>query len=41
MIFVTVGTQEPFDRLIKAIDELAAVVEEQIVVQAFESSYKV
>ena len=30
MIFVTIGTQLPFDRLIKAIDELAPQIDEEI-----------
>ena len=35
MIFVTVGTQEPFDRLIKALDEVYPEMEDRdIVVQA-------
>lgn len=34
MIFVTVGTQEPFDRLIKVIDHLAENIDEEIIVQA-------
>src|SRR5215217_2444665 len=33
MIFVTIGTQEPFDRLIKAIDELAPLLNMDIVAQ--------
>ncbi|UJH91739.1 hypothetical protein LZ575_03385 [Antarcticibacterium sp. 1MA-6-2] len=35
MIFVTVGTQEPFDRLIKAIDEVYSEMEDKdLIVQA-------
>lgn len=34
MIFVTIGTQEPFDRLVRAIDEIASELEEDIIVQA-------
>lgn len=42
MIFVTIGTQAPFDRLIKAIDEVAPQLKsERIVAQVFESSYDV
>ncbi|MGG7663501.1 glycosyltransferase [Dyadobacter sp. BHUBP1] len=42
MIFVTIGTQAPFDRLIKAIDEIAPQLSgERIVAQVFESSYQV
>lgn len=42
MIFVTTGTQEPFDRLIKAIDELASSLpNERIVAQVVTSEYEV
>lgn len=40
MIFVTTGTQAPFDRFIKAVDEIAKDIQEDIVVQAFKSEYK-
>jgi len=40
MIFVTTGTQEPFDRLIQVIDEIAPTINEKIVVQAFKYKYK-
>lgn len=41
MIFVTIGTQEPFDRLIKAVDEIFPELDEQeIIVQAPLKSYK-
>lgn len=33
MIFATVGTQLPFDRLIKALDEVAPLIDEEIVAQ--------
>ena len=33
MIFVTIGTQEPFDRLIKSIIKIAKVTDEQFIVQ--------
>lgn len=40
MIFVTVGTQIPFDRLIKAMDEIAPALEgEEIVAQSCNGSY--
>lgn len=39
MIFVTAGTQLPFDRLIKAIDEIAVNLNEEIVVQAKKGDY--
>ena len=40
MIFVTIGTQAPFERLIKAVDEIAPQMNgERIVAQIFDSSY--
>lgn len=39
MIFVTAGTQLPFDRLIRAIDEIAVNLDEEIVVQAKKGAY--
>ena len=41
MIFLTVGTQFPFDRLVKAVDEAAGTngFDEQIVAQIGDSSY--
>lgn len=42
MIFVTIGTQEPFDRLIKAVDEIAPLLGQlEIVAQVSKSNYKV
>lgn len=40
MIFVTTGTQAPFDRFIKIIDTLAPTIDEEIVVQAFRDRYE-
>jgi UDP-N-acetylglucosamine transferase subunit ALG13 len=41
MIFVTAGTQEPFDRLLKVIDDLASHMHEKtFVVQSLPSDYK-
>lgn len=40
MIFVTIGTQAPFDRFIRIVDEVAAEIDEEIVVQAFRDKYK-
>jgi UDP-N-acetylglucosamine transferase subunit ALG13 len=41
MIFITTGTQEPFDRLVKVADELAAYLPEvPFKVQAFTSTYQ-
>ena len=39
MIFVAVGTQFPFDRLIKAMDEWAASYDEKVVAQISEGEY--
>ncbi|WP_101689930.1 glycosyltransferase [Dysgonomonas massiliensis] len=33
MIFVTIGTQEPFDRLVEAMDEITKGIDEVVVVQ--------
>ena len=41
MIFVTIGTQEPFDRLIKAIDELAPSLNMDIVAQVSNTAIEV
>ena len=35
MIFVTIGTQLPFDRLIKIIDEMAPELKEDVVAQVY------
>jgi UDP-N-acetylglucosamine transferase subunit ALG13 len=40
MIFVTIGTQIPFDRFIEAIDEIAALMNEKIIVQTFRDRYE-
>lgn len=39
MIFVTTGTQEPFDRFLEIIDSLAPEIDEELVVQACSSAY--
>jgi UDP-N-acetylglucosamine transferase subunit ALG13 len=39
MIFVTIGSQEPFDRLISAVDNIAASLDVTIVAQTFRSEY--
>jgi UDP-N-acetylglucosamine transferase subunit ALG13 len=41
MIFVTIGTQEPFDRLIKVIDQIAPELGEEVIVQTFETDYEI
>ena len=40
MILVTIGMQLPFDRLIKAMDEIAARLDEPVVAQTGASSYR-
>lgn len=40
MIFVTVGTQLPFDRLIEAIDEFAVTYDAKVIAQTGVGSYK-
>lgn len=39
-IFCTVGTQMPFDRFVKAIDEVAPQLKDKIVVQSFKDKYE-
>jgi UDP-N-acetylglucosamine transferase subunit ALG13 len=40
MIFVTVGTpQQPFDRLVKAADDFAALTDEEVIIQAGAATY--
>jgi UDP-N-acetylglucosamine transferase subunit ALG13 len=41
MIFVTIGTQAPFDRFIKAMDEIAGLIEEPVIAQICKGEYKV
>ena len=42
MIFVTIGTQEPFDRLIKVMDELALELKDiEIIAQVSQTNYKI
>lgn len=40
MIFATVGTQAPFDRFIKMLDELAVNLNEDVIAQTFNGEYK-
>ena len=42
MIFLTVGTQFPFDRLVKSVDLAfdGGLIDEEIIAQIGESSYK-
>lgn len=39
MIFVTIGTQLPFDRLIKIIDELAPQLNEDVIAQVYQCGF--
>lgn len=39
MIFVTIGTQLPFDRLIRIIDELAPQLDEEVVAQVYQCGF--
>lgn len=41
MIFATVGTQAPFDRFIKLLDEIAPEVNEEIIAQTCKGEYQV
>lgn len=40
MIFCTIGTQAPFDRFLKIVDEVAADLDEEIVAQVYKSHYQ-
>jgi len=40
MIFLTIGTQVPFDRLVKAVDEVAPSLNTKIIAQVSKSAYK-
>lgn len=40
MIFVTIGTQAPFDRFIKIVDEVAAQIDEEIVAQVYQCGFE-
>ena len=39
MIFVTIGTQLPFDRLIKIIDKLAPQLNEEVIAQVYQCGF--
>lgn len=39
MIFCTIGTQAPFDRFVKIVDEVAACIDEEIIAQVYKSEY--
>ena len=40
MIYVTIGTQLPFDRLIRIMDELAPQLDEEIIAQVYKCDFK-
>jgi UDP-N-acetylglucosamine transferase subunit ALG13 len=40
MIFATIGTQAPFDRFVKMLDDIAPELGEEIVVQTIRSQYQ-
>lgn len=40
MIFVTIGTQAPFDRFIKIIDEIAPQIGEEIIAQVYQCGFE-
>jgi len=39
MIFVTIGTQAPFDRFIEAVDSIVAQLDEEVIAQTFKGKY--
>lgn len=39
MIFCTIGTQAPFDRFVKIVDEVAINLDEEIIAQVYKSKY--
>lgn len=39
MIFATTGTQVPFDRFVRIVDEITADIDEEVLVQAFPDKY--
>lgn len=39
MIFCTIGTQAPFDRFVKIVDEIAANLNEEVIAQVYKSEY--
>lgn len=39
MIFATIGTQTPFDRFVKMLDELCEGFDEEVIVQTIKSEY--
>lgn len=41
MIFATVGTQAPFDRFVKILDEIAPELNEEVIAQTYKGEYQV
>lgn len=39
MIFCTIGTQAPFDRFVKIVDEVAGHLDEEVIAQVYKSRY--
>ena len=40
MIFCTIGTQAPFDRFVRIVDEVAAHLNEEVIAQVYKSEYR-
>lgn len=40
MIFVTIGTQAPFDRFIRIVDEVAVQIDEEVVAQVYQCGFE-
>lgn len=40
MIFCTIGTQAPFDRFVRIVDEVAANLDEEVIAQVYKSEYQ-
>ena len=40
MIFCTIGTQAPFDRFVRIVDEVAAHLDEEVIAQVYKSEYQ-
>ena len=40
MIFCTIGTQAPFDRFVRIVDEAAAHLDEEVIAQVYKSEYQ-
>lgn len=40
MIFVTIGTQAPFDRFIKIVDEVASLLDEEVIAQVYQCGFE-